>query len=170
MSLLFIGPTVALMLAYRWPGGALPLPQDPGVESYYWSGRRTPPHTQGGGGGEGVATLCLRHQMLQQLFHHLNLRNRSRGSHAHQQSSEQILHLIRSRLRLGDRRHPYLLDDVVRVTNYIGRINRFRTRLTDPSNLWVCVALPDSASVHNISDTSFWRYTTYATHNYCVPL
>ena len=69
------------------------------------------------------------------------------------------LPLIRSRLQFGDRRHPYLIDDVVQITYCIGRINRFRTRLTNPSNLWVCVTLPDSASVHNISDRSFWWYT-----------
>ena len=53
MSLLFIGPTVALMLAYRWPGGALPLPQDPGASLTTDPGGEPPPHTQGGGGGAG---------------------------------------------------------------------------------------------------------------------
>ena len=95
-----------------------------------------------------------------------SLRNRSWdrnwGSHTRQQSSEQILHLIQSRLRLGNHRHPYLLDDVVRVTYYIGRINRIRTRLTDPSNFWVCVTLPDSVSIHNISDRSFRWYKAIA--------
>ena len=80
------------------------------------------------------------------------------GKPCPQQSSEHILYLIWSRIRLGDRRHPYLLDDVVRVPYYIGRINRFRTRLTDPSNLWVCVTLPDSASVHNISGGNLSKY------------
>ena len=84
--------------------------------------------------------------------------DQSRGSHTRQQSSEQVLHLIRGRLRLGDRCHLYLLYDLVRVTSHIGWKNRFRTRLTDPPNLWVCVTLPDSASVHNISYRSF-RYT-----------
>ena len=122
------------------------------------------PNPTGSGGLTGAGwRLCLRHQTLQQFFHRRNLLNRSwdrnRGSHTRQQSSEQILHLMRSRLRLGNRRHPYLLDDVVRVTYYIGWINRIRTMLTDPSNFWVCATLPDSASIHNISDRSFGWYT-----------
>ena len=55
--------------------------------------------------------------------------------------------------------YPYFLHDLVRVTNHVGRINRFWTWLTNPSDLWVRVTFPYSASVHNISDRSLRWYT-----------
>ena len=68
-------------------------------------------------------------------------------------------HLVRRGFRLGDRHHPYVLHCCVRVTNYIGRINRVRSWLTDPPDLRICMAFPHSASVHNITERSL-RWNT----------
>ena len=70
-----------------------------------------------------------------------------------------VLQLIRTRLRPGNRRHPFRLANVVRVTYDISRINRIRTRLTNPTDLRICMTLPDAASIHHVSYRSLGWYT-----------
>ena len=72
------------------------------------------------------------------------------GCHTCQQTSEQILYLIRRRLRLVDHRHPYFIHSVVRLTDHICRIDWFWTRLTDLPYLWVRVTLPVPAPVPEV--------------------
>ena len=85
--------------------------------------------------------------------------DRSWGSYGRQQSSKHVLQLIRTRLRPGNRRHPFRLANVVRVLYDIGRINQIRTRLTNPTDRRICMTLPDAASIHHVSYRSLGWYT-----------
>ena len=59
----------------------------------------------------------------------------------------------------SDRCHPCRLTDTVRVPHHIGRINRIRTRFTNPTNRWVSMALPDALSIYHVSYWGLLRDT-----------
>ena len=64
-----------------------------------------------------------------------------------------------TRLQPGDHRHPCRLTDIVRVSHYISRIDRIRTRFTNPTSCRVGMALPDAATVNHVPNWSLRGHT-----------